>query len=215
MRNGYWVWQQQRDIDAPLLMNLKELKPPLIELPAGQTFFRVQSLRARPGAVKTNGLLLPPAGLLSGRFCLTDQVTAYLADSADTALFEAQFRRDTKSRSLGELRRRALLQFTTVQSLRLVDLRALAEPYPLLLSLRIEQTQALARECFRAGHQGLIYASAQHMQHACICLFPDGIAALKRQQQWPLVKPGTRQLLHAVVDAARRSGVPLLGEDAG
>lgn len=40
MRNGYWVWQQQRDIDAPLLMNLKELKPPLIELPAGQTFFR-------------------------------------------------------------------------------------------------------------------------------------------------------------------------------
>lgn len=37
-------------------MNLKELKPPLIELPIGQTFFRVQLLRARPGTVKTNGL---------------------------------------------------------------------------------------------------------------------------------------------------------------
>lgn len=193
-------------------MNLKELKPPLIELPAGQTFFRVQLLRARPGTFKTNGLLLPPAGVLSGRFCLPDQVTAYLADSADTALFESQFRRETKSRNLDELRKRALLQVTTTQPLRLVDLRPLAEPYPLLLSLRIEQTQALANDCFKAGHQGLIYPSAQHLQHACVCLFPEGIAALKRQQQWPLVKPGTCQLLHAVVDAARRSGVPLLDE---
>jgi hypothetical protein len=193
-------------------MNLKELKPPLIELPAGQTFFRVQLVRARPGAVKSNGLLLPPAGVLSGRFCLPDQVTAYLADSADTALFESQFRRETKSRSLDDLRKRSLLQLTTTQSLRLVDLRPLAEPYPLLLSLRIEQTQTLALDCFKAGHQGLIYASAQHLQHACVCLFPEGIAALKRQEQWPLVKPGTRQLLHTVLDAARRSGVPLLDE---
>lgn len=195
-------------------MNLKELKPPLIELPAGQMFFRVQLLRARPDTVKTNGLLLPPAGVLSGRFCLPDQVTAYLADSADTALFESQFRRETKSRSLSDLRKRALLQFTTKQPMRLVDLRPLAEPYPLLLSLRIEQTQALALDCFQAGYQGLIYASAQHMQHSCICLFPEGIAALKRQQQWPLIKPGSQQLLREVVDAARRSGVPLLPDDA-
>jgi hypothetical protein len=194
-------------------MNLKELKPPLIELPAGQMFFRVQLLRARSGTVKTNGLLLPPAGVLSGRFCLPDQVTAYLADSADTALFESQFRRDAVSRSLGDLRKRALMQITTTQPLRLVDLRPLAEPYPLLQSLRIVQTQALAIDCFQAGLQGLVYASAQHPQHACICLFPNGIAVLKRLQLWPLVKPGTRQLLHAVVDAARRSGVPLLDID--
>jgi RES domain len=194
-------------------MNLKELKPPLIELPAGQTFFRVQLLRARPGTVRSNGLLLPPAGVLSGRFCLPDQVAAYLADSAGTALFESLFRRETKSRSLGDLRQRALLQFTTTRPLRLVDLRPLAEPYPLLLSLRIEQTQALALDCFKAGHQGVIYASAQHLQHACVCLFPQGIAALRRQQQWPLVKPGSRQMLHAVVDAARRSGVPLLADE--
>ena len=194
-------------------MNLKELKPPLTELPAGQTFFRVQLLRARAGSVKANGLLLPPAGVLSGRFCLPDQVTAYLADSADTALFESQFRRDTKSRSLADLRQRALLQFTTTRPLRLVDLRPLAEPYPLLQSLRIAQTQALARDCFKAGHHGLVYASAQHPQHACVCLFPDGIATLKRMQHWPLVRPGTRQLLRAVVDAARRSGVPLLDDD--
>jgi hypothetical protein len=194
-------------------MNLKELNPPLTELPAGQTFFRVQLLRARPGSVKLNGLLLPPAGVLSGRFCLPDQVTAYLADSADTALFESQFRRDAVSRSLADLRKRALLQFTSTQPLRLVDLRPLAEPYPLLQSLRIAQTQALARDCFKAGHHGLVYASAQHPQHVCICLFPGGIATLRRSQQLPLVKPGTLQLLSAVVEAARRSGVPLLGDD--
>lgn len=195
-------------------MNLKDLNPPLIELPAGQTFFRVQLLRARPGTVKASGLLLPPAGVLSGRFCLPDQVTAYLADSADTALFESQFRREAKSRSLGELRKRALLQLCTTEPLRLVDLRPLAEPYPLLLSLRIEQTQALAKDCFQAGLQGLIYASAQHMQHACVCLFPAGISTLKRQHQFPLVQPGSRRLLKVVADAARRSGVPLLPDEA-
>lgn len=195
-------------------MNLKDLKPPLIELPAGQTFFRVQLLRARLGTVKTNGLLLAPAGTLSGRFCLPDQVTAYLADSADTALFESRFRRDTKIRCLEEFQKRALARFVTTSSLRLLDLRQLAESYPLLQSLRYEQTQALAFESFNAGHQGVIYASAQQAEHACICLFPSGIVALKRQQQQPLVKPGTRRLLHVVLDAARRSGVPLIDVDA-
>lgn len=194
-------------------MNLKDLKPPLIELPAGQTFFRVQVLRARRGTVKTNGLLLAPAGTLSGRFCLPDQVTAYLADSVDTALFESRFRRDTKIRRLEEFQKRALARFVTTSSLRLLDLRQLAESYPLLQSLRYEQTQALAFESFNAGHQGVIYASAQQAEHACICLFPSGIVALKREQQQPLVKPGTRRLLHVVLDAARRSGVPLMDVD--
>lgn len=196
-------------------MNLKDLNPPLIELPAGQTFYRVQLLRARSDTVKINGLLLAPAGTLSGRFCLPDQVTAYLADSVDTALFESRFRRDTKIRRLEEFQKRALVQFGTMNSLRLLDLRQLAESYPLLQSLRYEQTQSLAFESFNAGHQGVIYASAQQAEHACICLFPAGIVALKRQQQQPLVKPGTRRLLHVVLDAARRSGVPVFGNDEG
>ena len=194
-------------------MNLKELNPPLTELPPGHHFFRVQLLRARPGSVKTQGLVLPPAGVLSGRFCLPDQPTAYLADSADTALFESLFRRDAVSRSLAELRQRALLQWVNRRPLRLLDLRPLAEPYPLLQSLRIAQTQALALESFKAGHQGLVYASAQHPQHACVCLFPEGMATLRRLQVQPLVQPGSRRLLHEVVDAARRSGVPLIDSD--
>lgn len=94
-------------------MNLKELNPPLIELPAGQSFYRVQLLRARSGTVKTNGLLLAPAGTLSGRSCLPDQVTAYLADSVHTALYESRFRRDIKIRRLEEFQKRALVQFVT------------------------------------------------------------------------------------------------------
>ena len=132
----------------------------------------------------------------------------------DTALFESRFRRDTKIRCLEEFQKRALARFVTTSSLRLLDLRHLAESYPLLQSLRYEQTQALAFESFNAGHQGVIYASAQQAEHACICLFPSGILALKRQQQQPLVKPGTRRLLHVVLDAARRSGVPLIDVDA-
>jgi hypothetical protein len=194
-------------------MKLKDLNPPLIELPVGHAFFRVQLLRARRESVRVNGMLLAPAGSLSGRFCLPGQVTAYLADSAHTALFESQFRRDTVSRNLSDLAKRALVQFIIHKPLRLVDLRPLAEPYPLLQSMRIAQTQGLAQEIFEIQHHGLVYASAQHPQHACVCLFPDGMTRLKRTQSWPLVKPGTRQLLRVVVDAARRSGVPLLDQD--
>ena len=45
-------------------MNLRELNPPLIELPAGQTFFRVQLLRARRDSAKVGALVLAPPGAL-------------------------------------------------------------------------------------------------------------------------------------------------------
>lgn len=191
-------------------MNLKEINPPIIELPAGQTFFRIQLLRARTSSVKFNGVLLAPAGLLSGRFCLSTHATAYFADSPDTALFESRFRRETKIETMDALRKRALAQFITRAPLRLADLRQLAEQYPVLQSSRYRQTQSLAQECLQAGYQGLIYASAQHTEHDCLCLFPSGIAAIRRTHQLPLVQPGTRRLLLAVEDAARRSGVPLM-----
>lgn len=60
-------------------MNLKELNPPLTERPAGQTFFRVQLLRARPGSVTLRGLLLHTvvdAARRSGVPLLCDEATA-------------------------------------------------------------------------------------------------------------------------------------------
>ena len=139
-------------------MKFNELHPPILELAPGQCFHRVQLTRARKTSVRINGLLLAPTGLQTGRFCLPSEATAYLADSEHTALYESVFRRDVHSRSLDDLARRSLVQFLTKGRLRLADLRALAEPYPVLQAQRIAITQAFAQEC-RAQHlDGVVYA---------------------------------------------------------
>ena len=170
----------------------------------------MQLTRARKNSLRVNGLLLSPTGLQSGRFCLDSEATAYLADSEHTALYESIFRRDVHSRSFDELVRRSLVQFITKGRLRLVDLRAFAEPYPVLQAQRIAITQGFAQDCRTNQLDGIVYASAQHPHHACIALFASGIEQLKKVSALPLVKPGTRQLLACVTDAARRSGVPLM-----
>ena len=170
----------------------------------------MQLTRARKTSVRMNGFLLAPTGLKTGRFCLQGEATAYLADSELTALYESIFRRDVYSRSLDELARKSLVQFTTKGRLRLADLRHLAEPYPVLQAQRIGITQAFAQECRAQLLDGIVYASAQHPQHACIALFESGMSQLKKVAALPLVKPRTRQLLTCVTNAARRSGVPLI-----
>lgn len=191
-------------------MKLQDLHPPIIELAPGQTFHRVQLSRARRTSVRMNGLLLAPIGLMASRFDLPHEATVYLADSEHTALYEAIFRRDVHSRSLDELARKSLVTFTTRGRLRLADVRALAEPYPVLQAQRIAITQTFAQKCRAQQLDGIVYASAQHPLHACTALFESGMRHLKKVASLPLVKPGTRQLLTCVTDAARRSGVPLL-----
>lgn len=183
---------------------------PKIELPAGQVFRRVQRISGRKGSVKINRIILPPAGIKAGRFCLETGVTAYLADSAETALYEAVFRRELKNFvALEDLRLKALSTFTSKKPLRLVDLRGLEEQYPVLQSQRIQHTQAFSEECFSEGYDGIFYSSAQHPHHACVCLFEDGAKKLSFVETWPLVKPNTDILHGAVVKAARRSGVEI------
>jgi hypothetical protein len=183
---------------------------PKIELPAGQIFHRVQRIEVRKGSVNINGMVLPPAGIKAGRFCLATEVTAYLADSAETALYEAVFRRELKTFvSLADLREKALGTFTSQYPLRLVDLRGFEEEYPVLQSQRIQHTQAFAEECFAKNYDGILYASAQHPHHQCVCLFEAGAKKLVFVEAWPLVKSGTDILLRAVVEAARRSGVEI------
>lgn len=191
-------------------MKLKELNPPIIQLPANQVFHRIQLLRPRKTSIKINGLLLAPAGLLASRFDLVGEPTAYLADSPETALYESLFRREVKSLSIDELKRRSLATFHSTRTLLLADLSSLSEPYPLLQATRIGITQALAQELRDQAADGVIYASAQHPQHSCICLFESGARALKRVSELALSHPGTDRLLTVVVEAARRSGVPLL-----
>jgi hypothetical protein len=193
-------------------MKFKDLKPSLIQLPAGQNFYRVQLTRARKTSVRINGLLLSPTGLKTGRFCLDTEPTAYMANSEHTALYESMFRRDIQSRSLSDLAKRSLAKFTNKAPLRLADLRGLAATYPVLQAQRFSSTQAFAYECRQHDLDGIIYESAQHPHHTCVAVFESGIAKLKKVSSLPLVKPNSRQLLRCVTEAARRSAVPLIDE---
>lgn len=78
-------------------MNFKDLHPPILEIPAHQTWHRVQRTSARRDSVRIKGYVLAPNGCLSGRFDLADEATAYLADSPETALYESLFRREVRS----------------------------------------------------------------------------------------------------------------------
>ena len=191
-------------------MTISAKQVPKIELPVGQVFHRVQRNVVRKGSVKINHMILPPAGTKAGRFCLATGVTAYLADSIETASYEAVFRRELKTFvALEDLRLKALGTFTSKEPLRLVDLRGFEEQYPVLQSQRIQHTQSFAEECFGERCDGILYASAQHPHHECVCLFETGAKKLGFVQAWPLVKPGTDILHRAVVEAARRSGVEI------
>ena len=193
-------------------MKFKDLKPSLIQLPAGQTFYRVQLTRARKTSVRINGLLLSPTGLKTGRFCLDAEPTAYMADSEHTALYESMFRRDIQSRTLSDLAKRSMAKFSNKAPLRLADLRGLAAIYPVLQAQRFSSTQAFANECRQHNLDGIIYESAQHPHHTCMAIFESGIAKLKKVSSLPLIKPNSHQLLRCVTEAARRSAVPLIDE---
>lgn len=190
-------------------MKFADINPSAVEVAAGHLFHRVQLRRAVSSSVQVNGVLLPPVGLMSGRFCLRDEPVAYFADSAHTALYESLFRRETQSQNIDNLCKRSLLSFVSAGYLRLVDLRDLAEPYPVLHSLRFEQTQALSQECRNKGFNGILYSSAQHPGHSCTVLFKSGITKLIKASEQRLVKEGSRRLLKVVQMALWRSGVPL------
>jgi hypothetical protein len=191
-------------------MKLHDLNPPILEIPKQERWHRVQRIKAIKGSVRSNGFVLPPTGLLSSRFDLADQATAYLADSAETALYESLFRREARSCTMATLNQRAIVVFETTQRLRLADLRGHEEPFPVLHSLRYATTQQLARDCAHHGLHGLLYASAQHPHHSCLCIFASGIALMRRLTVTPLMEPGSQRLHKAVVNAAHGSRVPLL-----
>lgn len=182
----------------------------IIEIPAGDVFYRIQLTKPRKTSVRKNRMFLAPAGHQSGRFCLKSSVTAYIADSPDTALYEAVFRREIEaSIPLESLRKKSLATFRIKNPLRLVDIRGLEEKYPVLQSRRIQFTQAFAEECFVAGYDGILYASTQHPYHECICLFEAGIKKMKFLEALPLVKPGTDILMQSVIEAADCSGLSI------
>lgn len=192
--------------------HLLSFAPPILEIPAYQTWHRVQRIAARRGSVRLKGYVLAPIGGLTGRFDLADEPTAYLADSPETALYESVFRREVRNCHWDRLLERILVTFETRASLRLADLRGLEERYPVLQSMRYETSQKFAQDCKEQGLHGILYASAQHPHHSCVCLFKAGIDQTKKLTAFALVEPGTGNLLRSAANAARGSQVPILRE---
>lgn len=192
--------------------HLLSYAPPILEVPAHQTWHRVQRTTARRGSVRIKGYVLAPTGGLIGRFDLADEPMAYLADSPETALYESVFRREVRSCHWDRLLERTLVTFETRASLRLADLSGLEEHYPVLQSMRYETSQKFAQDCRQQGLHGILYASAQHPHHSCVCLFRAGIEHTKKRVSLALVEPGTGNLLRSVVNAARGSQVPIVRE---
>jgi RES domain len=137
---------------------------------------------------------------------------AYLADSPETALYESVFRREVRNCHWDRLLERAMVTFETRASLRLADLRGLEERYPVLQSMRYETSQKFAQDCLKQGLHGILYASAQHPHHSCICLFKSGIEQTKKLTVFALVEPGTGHLFKSAANAARGSQVPIIRE---
>jgi hypothetical protein len=186
--------------------------PPILELPAHQVWHRVQRKAARKDSVRHKGYVLAPRGGLAGRFDLADEATAYLADSPETALYESLFRREVRSCHFNRIEQRALVSFETQVPLRLVDLRGVETHYPVLQSMRYETSQTFAAACRQQGIHGVLYASAQHATHSCVCLFGAGIDRTKKVTAVDLVQAGTGLLHTAVVLSARGSQVPIMRE---
>lgn len=161
--------------------------PPILEVPSHQVWHRVQRKSARKDSLRHKGYVLAPPGGLAGRFDLADEATAYLADSPETALYESLFRREVRSCHFSRIEQRVLLTFETQAPLRLVDLRGLEAHYPVLQSMRYEASQAFAAACRQQGLHGVLYASAQHSSHSCICLFGAGIDRTKKMAAVDLV----------------------------
>jgi hypothetical protein len=193
-------------------MNFKDLHPPILEIPAHQIWHRVQRSSVRRSSVRLKGYVLAPTGGLTGRFDLADEPTAYLADSPETALYESVFRREVRNCHWDRLLERTMATFETRASLRLADLRGLEERYPVLQSMRYETCQKFAQDCRLQGLHGILYASAQHPHHSCVCLFKAGIEQTRKLTAFALVDPGTGNLLRSVANAARGSQVPMVRE---
>ena len=186
--------------------------PPILEIPNNQVWYRVQRKSPRKDSLRLNGYMLAPFGGLAGRFDLVDEAVAYLADEPQTALYESLFRREVRNCHFSRIEQRALVTFETISPLRLIDLRGLEAHYPVLQSMRYETSQTFASACRQQELHGVLYASAQHASHSCLCLFRAGIERTKKIEANALVQSRTGLLHKAVVQAARGSQVPILRE---
>ncbi|MDG0852200.1 RES family NAD+ phosphorylase [Roseateles puraquae] len=191
-------------------MKLADLEfVPSFELPAPTVLYRVQRIRARRGTVRIGRLLLPPSGLLSGRFDVAGVSVGYFAEAPETAVYESLCRREVISVSMQAAAQRALLCLQTAAPLKLLDLRMHASSWPVLQSLRLHHTQELAMQALGQGFAGIAYCSAQQHGMDCYAIFGDGLRSLRALWAESLTEPGTGNLHGMLAAALKGSQVPL------
>jgi len=191
-------------------MHLTQLHfAPTTLLAASQALYRIQRHRAQPGTVRIGPLRLPPASRLSGRFDLAGTSVGYFAEAPETAVYEALARRETNALSMSVLKQRKLLCVQTKVALQLLDLRPHASTFPVLQSLRFEQTQELAVEATAAGYDGIVYRSAQQFGMDCYAIFDPALRELTGSWSEPLVERTTGNLHSVVVSCLLGSKLPL------
>ena len=161
-------------------MKLHDLQylPPVI-LPASQTVYRVQRMKAHPGAVTVGPLKMAPIGDMSGRFALTKTETGYFAESPETTIYESLVRREAVSLSISNAASRQLLCLRTTRPVHLLDLRQHASSWPVLQSLRFPVTQEIAAGALVEGFEGIAYRSAQHYGQDCFVVFGPSLKSFK------------------------------------
>ena len=191
-------------------MNLKDLEyVPAATLPALQTVYRVQRTVALSATVTIGPLLLPPAGLLSGRFDLAAVDVAYFAETPETAAFEALARREAKTLSLAVLRQREVICVQATSALHLLDLRPHTPTWPVLQSQRLHVTQSLSAAVLLAGFEGILYRSAQQYGHDCYAVFGLALHGFNSVWSQPVLKP-SGAMHPAIVAAIRGAQIPLV-----
>ena len=135
---------------------------------------------------------------------------AYFAERPETALYEAICRREAVGVSYAMMAKRSLLSVQATANLPLLDLRPHASSWPVLHSLRFDQTQALAAEAHAAGFLGVVYKSAQQYDNDCFALWGQALRALHRMSVERLVESGSGNLHVALTAALKGSRLPLL-----
>ncbi|WP_085314827.1 RES family NAD+ phosphorylase [Derxia lacustris] len=189
--------------------DLKSLS--ITTFPAGQMLARIQRRHATDGSSRVNGLFLPPIDdQPKGRFDLAHKPSCYLAETAETAVYEALARREASHLALATLKDRELVTVKTLRALAVADLRPHARPYPVLQSLRYAETQELALSIHNQGCDGILYRSAQQAGADCWVLFGDAIRACKVTRRALLAEPVTGGLHRVIVEALHGSRIPLV-----
>ena len=190
-------------------MKLHDLQylPP-VTLAASQTVYRVQRIKARPGAASIGPLKMAPVGDMYARFALASTETCYFAESPETAVYESLVRREAVSLSISVAADRQLLCLRAIRPIKLLDLRQHVSSWPVLQSLRFSVTQQIAAEALAEGFEGIAYRSAQHYGQDCFVVFGTSLKSFKLVWRKALM-PSNGSMHQALATAIRGGQITL------